>query len=151
MVTRQRLKGFNAYTGFGRALYLLPALVLTTLAGCATQPTADRQSLSESARGCISVTRIMNTDVIDESTLVFEMDNGEIYRNSLPQRCGGLSNRDAFMYRIPTTQLCRSDIITVLQRSGPAGGTGFTPINSCALGSFEQVSEGDLEMPEATE
>lgn len=160
MVTRQlfesfksfkSFKGFKGFKGFREhtsptpAFYLLPVLAVTALAGCASQPAADRQTLSDTATGCIAVTRIMSTDVLDERTIVFEMNNGDIYRNSLPQRCGGLSDRDAFMYRIPSTQLCRSDIITVLQRTGPAGGTGFMPTNSCALGSFEQISEEELE------
>lgn len=141
--------------GFTRVQYPAAALLLFSLASCTVYqgepPPGDPPALSDAAVNCISVTRIDNSEILSERTLVFEMTNGEIYRNSLPQRCAGLRDYDAFMYRIPSTQLCRTDLITVLQRTGFGGGPGFMPTSSCPLGAFEPISARELETLRAVE
>src|SRR5690606_40400850 len=45
------------------------------------------------AETCISRSRIRSTDVIDDQTIDFKMVNGDIYRNTLPNKCGNLGDR----------------------------------------------------------
>jgi hypothetical protein len=86
---------------------------------------------------CVSLRRIDRTRIVDEQNIIFYMKNGDIYRNQLPRRCPGLSERNSFMYRTSLNQLCNVDIITVLQNIG----FGFSPGMSCGLGMFVPIDE----------
>ena len=90
---------------------------------------------------CISLTRVDNTEIVDENTILFYMRGNEIYRNVLPHRCPGLRAGETFMYRVTTSQLCNVDVITVLDRIG----AGFMPGASCGLGKFQPISEAAVE------
>ncbi|HEX5046154.1 MAG TPA: hypothetical protein VFX89_03455 [Gammaproteobacteria bacterium] len=90
------------------------------------------------ARRCVALTNIDRTEVVDDGTVLFHMRNGDVYRNVLRHECPTLKNRDQFAYRANAAQLCRSDLITVLERRG----AGFAPGPSCSLGSFEAVGSG---------
>ena len=92
---------------------------------------------SEEMVNCVSLTQIDRTRVVDDHTLLFYMRNDDIYRNVLPHRCPGLDNQQRFMYRVPITQLCSVDVITVLDDLG----SGFMPGASCGLGKFQPISE----------
>lgn len=87
---------------------------------------------------CVSLSRIDRTEVVDDGTVLFHMRNGDVYRNVLPHACPTLKSRDQFAYRVNASQLCRSDVITVLDRNV----LGFVPGPSCTLGSFEAVGSG---------
>lgn len=82
---------------------------------------------------CVSTTRISNTNVIDDDTILFKMRGKKVYLNRLSHSCHGLRMAGGFSYRISTTQLCKGEIITVLQ---PIGGGA-----SCALGKFELLDK----------
>lgn len=82
---------------------------------------------------CVSTTRISNTDVINDETILFKMKGKRVYVNRLLQSCHGLRMAGGFSYRIPSTQLCKGEIITVLETVG--GGA------SCALGKFERLEK----------
>lgn len=88
---------------------------------------------------CLSLPAIRRTEIIDDSTIVFEMRARDIYVNQLPRNCPGLKRSDRFMYELHTARLCDSDTITVLERMGGIGTTrGFT----CRLGEFYPSSKG---------
>jgi hypothetical protein len=97
----------------------------------------DAVNESTDVKRCVQLNRIDHTDVVDESTLLFYMNDGKIYRNHLPIRCPQLKSEDRFMYRVSLPQLCDTDIITVLTTIGP----GFMPGASCGLGRFQEISK----------
>ena len=84
---------------------------------------------------CINLAQIRNSQVRDGRTIDFIMAGGKVYRNELPQQCGGLGFDRSFTYSTSLTQLCNVDIITVLQN---IGGT-FNRGASCGLGQFTPV------------
>ncbi|MEH6829069.1 MAG: hypothetical protein V7665_13240, partial [Parasphingorhabdus sp.] len=80
---------------------------------------------------------IRSTDVIDDQTIDFKMVNGDIYRNNLPNKCGGLGFEEAFSYKTSTNQLCNVDIIHVLAQTGGQLDTRGV----CGLGKFQQIEK----------
>lgn len=80
---------------------------------------------------CVQTNLIANTRVHDDRTIDFEMRGGTTYRNTLPNRCGGLGFEERFAYKTTIGQLCSTDTITVL-RTGMNGPT-------CGLGRFVPV------------
>lgn len=92
---------------------------------------------AEGTTNCVSLSAVDRTEVLDDSTIMFYMNNGRMYMNELPHRCPGLREDGTFMYRVSTTQLCNIDVITVLERFG----AGFMQGASCGLGKFQPVSE----------
>jgi len=93
------------------------------------------------AKTCISRSRIRSTDVVDDQTIDFKMTNGDIYRNKLPNKCGGLAFEEAFSYRTSTNQLCNVDIIRVLNTTAGQIDQG----TACGLGKFQKIKKTKLE------
>lgn len=91
------------------------------------------------AESCIPLRSIRNTRVRDDRTIDFYMNGRRIYRNTLPQDCGGLGFDRAFSYRTSLSQLCSTDIITVL----PQPITNSIPGPSCGLGEFTPIELPD--------
>ena len=89
--------------------------------------------VQEAANGerCVGLAAIRSTKVVDDSTIDFSMRDGRILRNTLPHACPSLGFEEAFTYSTSLSQLCSTDIITVvLQGGGPRLGA------SCGLGTF---------------
>lgn len=84
---------------------------------------------------CINLSQIRSTTVRDDRTIDFIMSGGKVYRNELPNQCGGLGFDRTFSYSTSLTQLCNVDIITVQQNIGG----GLMPGASCGLGQFTPV------------
>lgn len=116
---------------------LLIAAVLP-LAACATEPgsTAAVRAPAVTVAGapvdCIPTSRINNIVVHDDYTLDFKMLGGDIYRNTLPNRCFNLGFEQRIVYEASAGQICRIEMIRVLQ---PGAGTG----PGCSLGQFVPV------------
>lgn len=89
---------------------------------------------------CINVSRIRNTDVLNDREIVFYMHGSEIYVNQLPHRCSGLRMADAFSYKVRTSQLCHVDVIRVLDNFGGSVRQGV----ACGLGKFLPITEEQL-------
>jgi hypothetical protein len=81
---------------------------------------------------CLSTNRIRTTRVHDDYTIDFETTDGKLYRNTLANRCPTLGFEERFGYEISVGQLCRVDIIHVLDSNGRSGA-------SCGLGQFVPV------------
>ncbi len=86
---------------------------------------------------CITPSQLRTSRIIDDKTIDFEMNNGTVYRNVLPNRCPGLKSEDRFAYKLSTNQLCSVDIITVLQSFG----YGLSQGASCGLGTFQKMEK----------
>lgn len=89
--------------------------------------------LTGETKNCVSTTRIGSTKVIDDQNIIFEIRGGDVYLNRLRGRCSGLNISKGFGYKLRSSQLCRGELITVLEM----GGMGST----CSLGSFEELEE----------
>ena len=118
-----------------RVPIVLLAAALATLAG---EPVLAQEE-SEPQR-CIQLSRINNTEVVDEKTIAFYLRGGRIYLNQLRRECRGLSDSKPFSYRTSTGRLCSVDSITVLENYG----FGLTPGASCGLGMFVPIDEDSL-------
>lgn len=86
---------------------------------------------------CIRRSQIRSTNVISDSIIDFKMRGGDIYRNTLPNKCGGLAFEEAFSYRTTVNQLCNVDIIRVLDQTGG----GIQERNACGLGKFQKIEK----------
>lgn len=109
------------------------------LAGCASQSDRPARTMVEMVPAgdpvsCVQTNRIRNTEVVDDRTIDFIMNDGAIFRNTLPNSCPGLGFERAFSYATSINQLCNVSIITVVnQGGGPRRGA------SCGLGMFQPV------------
>jgi hypothetical protein len=81
---------------------------------------------------CILVSRIQNTVVHDDFTIDFRLTGGDVYRNTLPNRCPQLGFERSFAYEASSGSLCAIDMITVLHTGA---GRGLR----CGLGPFVPV------------
>jgi len=86
---------------------------------------------------CVNVRSIDHTEVVDNQNILFFMAGDRIYQNHLRHPVPGLDQNQPFMYRTAIGQLCRSDVVTVLEHWG----FGFTAGASGALDSFVPVTE----------
>lgn len=84
---------------------------------------------------CISLNRIRETRVRDDLTIDFYMNDNTVYRNRLPNSCPQLGFEEKFAYSTSLSELCSTDIITVLLSS-----PGITRGASCGLGQFQPVT-----------
>jgi len=123
-------------------------LILSSLAvaGCANTPREpterERKVAAELAEAkpvgepinCINLRSIRDSDVRSDQVIDFRMNGGQVYRSTLPNSCPQLGFERAFSYATSLSQLCSTDIITVIvQAGGPRRGA------SCGLGQFQQV------------
>jgi len=83
---------------------------------------------------CVEVSRIKETRVLDDQTILFEMRGGAFYLNRLPVKCVGLKISGGFSYSTSFQKLCKQDSIKVIE-AGSAPGIG------CPLGEFVQFKE----------
>lgn len=81
--------------------------------------------------GCVQLSQIRESRVVNDSTIDFYLRDGRVLRNTLPNSCPQLGFERAFTYSTSLSQLCSVDIITVIiQGGGPRTGA------SCGLGKF---------------
>lgn len=100
----------------------------------------DRNAVPEAresgkALSCIPLRQIRETLVHGDQTIDFRMLGGKVYRNKLPYSCPQLGFEERFGYKTSLSQLCSTDIITVLNTTGGGINRGA----SCGLGEFQPV------------
>ena len=84
---------------------------------------------------CVQLQSIRETQVRDDRTIDFIMNNRKVYRNTLPSSCPELGFEQSFSYKTSLSQLCSVDVITVLHH-----GAGLTRGATCGLGPFQPVT-----------
>ncbi len=128
---------------FGFSLYGLIILLTGTLvmSDPAIADEGDTTATEDTAELCVNIRRIKRTDVVDERNILFYMNGGKIYVNTLPRNCNGLRFNDGIMYETSLFELCNVDVITVLRRMG---GIGFSPFGSCGLGKFRPITREEV-------
>ena len=87
------------------------------------------------AQSCIPLTQIRETRVYGDRTIDFRISGKKVYRNTLPHDCPSLGFEERFSYATSLSQLCSTDIITVLYSQG----SGLSRGASCGLGEFQPV------------
>ena len=87
-----------------------------------------------STRDCLTTYNIRSTAVLDDQTILFQLRNGSVWKNTLDFSCQSLGFREAFSYESHGTQLCAMDRIKVFEPYGSAG-------VSCGLNKFELQSD----------
>jgi hypothetical protein len=120
---------------------VIPVLALATLSACGGgQPPRTPPAMVPAGDpvNCIQTREIRSTLVRDEQTIDFRMSHGEVFRNTLPNRCPGLGFSRAFGYSPTASQLCSVDVITVLNQ-----GAGSPRGASCGLGAFVPVKPAE--------
>lgn len=127
--------------------WLAPLLLLGVgcWQACAAQgakPAAEDADFDRTPKDCISTTRIIRTEVLDERTILFHMGGRQVYRNTLPRTCRGLNAHDPFMYepRSMAHRLCENDFIELLERFGSSYERG----RACGLGKFYPLTPEDV-------
>ena len=124
-------------TGY-RLTALLPLLAAATALG---QDGEDEAAFDRTPEKCVIVSRIDQTDAIDDQNIIFEMRGNQVYRNTLPSKCPGLLRENRIAYETRSSRLCDIDTITVLEDFG----VGFRPGFTCRLGQFVPLSEAEVE------
>ena len=114
-----------------------------SLAGCAAPPPAAKTVAATPApsspvtaavtrdQTCLELSRIREAKVVDDRTIDFVLNSGQVLRNTLPAACPSLGVEKAFTYSTTISQLCAADTITVINQSG-----GIRTGASCGLGKF---------------
>ena len=119
-------------------ILLASAVALLALTGGArerpeTEPAATAIGEPQS---CLRLTDFSETRIRDDWTIDFIRGaGGKVWRNTLPHRCPGLRSDDAFSYKTSLSELCSTDIIRVLNRTGGDLQQGA----ACGLGKFVPV------------
>lgn len=124
---------FKFRTAFSAMVLAVPCLIGTVHADDADLSGARSES-------CISLVRIKSSEVLDRSRMVFTMNNGSMYLNTLPYPCPGLRRDTPYLHRTSLNEICDLDIITVLNE----GGGGYMPGASCGLGKFVPTSKEEV-------
>jgi hypothetical protein len=107
------------------------AIVLAMAAGAATADTLPQSNaaLVQGAQVCLRADRILGRTITDNQTIVFRMNDGTYWKNTLQRPCPGLAVRDGFSFATPDNYICSNkQRIRVL-------GQG----NICWLGDFAQT------------
>jgi hypothetical protein len=79
---------------------------------------------------CISARNVLGRTVVDDSTIVFRMNDGSYYKNTLEDPCPGLRIADAFNFVSRDEYICgRQQRISVRGRD-----------TVCWLGEFERTT-----------
>jgi hypothetical protein len=96
----------------------------------------------QQTRDCVSTTQIKNTAVLDDQTIVFQLRDGSVWKNTLDFSCPRLGFYEAFSYESRGMQLCDLDNVKVIETSGFIGPT-------CGLGKFERQTQTLRELKNA--
>ncbi len=82
-------------------------------------------------RKCVSYSQIRDTQVLDDQTIFFRATGRRGYVNKMSRKCPRLLSEERFAYRSHTGQLCRGEVISVLDSFGQTWA-------SCSLGEFQE-------------
>ena len=80
-----------------------------------------------------------HTNVLNDSTILFRMRNGELYVNQLSKACPQLAQYNSFTYEAHgVARLCINDSITVFYSGRPME---FSQGPTCNINGFEKVAK----------
>src|SRR5688572_32774502 len=93
---------------------LIAVLPLLAAASALAQDGEDG-AFDRTPESCIIVSRIDQTDAIDDQNIIFRMRGDRVYRNTLPNKCPGLERENRIAYKTRSSRLCNIDTIKVLE------------------------------------
>ncbi len=100
---------------------------------------AEYEKTGESER-CLSSNMISGIEAIDERHFLVRVGAGRYYLNALSSSCHGAGRAgNRLQYEVSIGQLCRNQIIHVVDNSG-----GFI-VGSCSLNDFEKLEKAPAE------
>ncbi len=117
-------------------IFHLPAAAVGTLltlaaSGVVAQEASPHQTLGER---CIRTSRIFESRVIDETTVILDMRGGPDLKMELAGKCHGLRDHRGFSYSSSIGRLCANgDVIRAIRDSRGLGST-------CAISSFTPLT-----------
>ncbi len=85
---------------------------------------------AEAPRSCITLRPGLASETVDRAIIYRQSRDLWLVNRPDDGQCNNLDDRHAFISRTPSTQLCRGDIIQVIDP--PLS----LPLNTCALGDF---------------
>ncbi len=106
-------------------------LISLVLIGALAAADAPSETPKATMRDCVTTYTLRSTAVLDDQTILFQLRDGSVWKNTLDYSCPSLGFREAFSYESHGTQLCDVDTIKVFE---PYGNSGVT----CGLGKFER-------------
>ena len=121
-------------------------VALVWAAGCATtnaEPvnkgaaeTLDQYERTGEVQSCLNLRQISSINAVDENTLLIKSGVNDYYVNDVKGRCHGATrNSTRFQYTTSLNQLCRNDILKIVDNGGD-----FI-VGSCGVGSFEKLEK----------
>ena len=113
---------------------LLPTLLVALLAAAPARDRVPPATPIGPAVDCVPIPQLRESRVRDDRTIDFFTSGRRVYRVTLPQSCPELGFEQRFAYETSLSQLCSTDIITVLRASPVSRGA------SCGLAPFQPVS-----------
>lgn len=85
-------------------------------------------------RSCLSTTRIRSITPLDDSRWLVTTRGGETYLNEVSRGCFGASSPFSYIeYRVPGGQLCRGEIVRVVDQSA------HMTRGACGLGEYQRL------------
>jgi hypothetical protein len=117
--------------------FSVPALALlsaASLGGCAALKAPGSVENAAARPVCLASYQIDNTTIPDDSTILFKMRDGSVWKNTLVSPCYGLRlDTRGFTYEAtdPGSDTICSNLVTIRTN---------TDRNVCLLGAFTQVS-----------
>ncbi|MCI5047468.1 MAG: DUF6491 family protein [Aquisalinus sp.] len=127
-------------------LMVVPAACALALGACASSGTDDGEDKVAAAlagfektgetESCLSLRRIDNIEALDDRTLLVRAGRGEYYLNETNGKCSGASRMGtSFQYETSISQLCRGEIIKVIDRGIDM------QVGACGLGNFQKLEK----------
>lgn len=83
---------------------------------------------------CVSPSRLRESQILDDTHILFRVSTNKAYLNTLPRQCRALRRDDAISYTVRGGQLCANDMFQVLDMN-------LNPGASCSFGKFEKVQK----------
>ncbi|GGB74786.1 DUF6491 family protein [Glycocaulis alkaliphilus] len=138
------MKPRNFVTGMAAAaaaLGMASAVSAQDMSDAAAERLAQFERTGET-RTCVNLTQVRSIQPLDDSHFLIEMRNRDTYLNVVNGRCSRAASSSTYLqYSITGSQLCRGEIVNVIDNGGQGMLSG-----SCSLGGFErltQAGEGD--------
>lgn len=97
--------------------------------GCAAPQAAGTAATAQADR-CFDPTRIKRQEILSDREIRFELDNGEVWTNTLKRDCHGLKFEGGFSWSVRGTQVCANEQIITVRNAGTI----------CVLGDFARTA-----------
>jgi hypothetical protein len=115
-----------------RAASAIGCALLLGVAGCTNNPQTASMTGAPTKSVCLQTYQIDHTEIPDDSTILFRMKGGQVWKNTLTAPCSGLRANGGFQYSTDINEICSNlqSIRVIEQGGGPRLGA------VCLLGEF---------------